>query len=44
MEEIQKLYMVEREARELGLEPDQRKRLRLDKSLPISNELGLIGK
>jgi len=40
MEQIQKLYMVEREAREQGLTADQRKELRLNKSLPIANELG----
>jgi transposase len=40
MQEIQKLYMVERKARELGLTPEQRHELRLDESLPILNVLG----
>ena len=40
MEQIQKLYAVEREAREQELDADQRKQLRLDKSLPVANELG----
>jgi len=40
MQEIQKLYMVERKARELGLTPEQRHELRLDESLPILNALG----
>jgi transposase len=40
LEMIQKLYAIEREAREAGLTPEQRKELRLDKSLPIMNELG----
>jgi len=37
---IQKLYGVERQAREEGLSPEQRKELRLERSLPIINELG----
>ena len=40
MQKIQELYAVEREAREAGLSPVQRKELRLDKSLPVMNELG----
>ena len=40
MKMIQELYAIEREAREAGLTPEQRKELRLDKSLPIMNELG----
>jgi len=40
MEEIQKLYMVERKAREQGLSAEQRHELRLDESLPILNALG----
>jgi transposase len=40
MKKIQELYAVEREARDAGLSPAQRKELRLDKSLPIMNELG----
>lgn len=40
MQKIQELYAIEHEARENGLTPAQRKELRLDKSLPIMNELG----
>jgi len=40
MKQIQKLYAIERQAKEAGLLPDQRKELRLEKSLPIMNELG----
>jgi len=40
MKKIQELYAVEREARDAGLSPSQRKELRLGKSLPIMNELG----
>lgn len=40
MQKIQALYAVEREAREDELTPAQRKELRLDKSLPLMNELG----
>lgn len=40
MEKIQELYAIEREARESGLSPAQRKDLRLDRSLPVMNELG----
>lgn len=40
MTEIQKLYHIERRAREQGLSPEQRHELRLDESLPILNELG----
>ena len=38
--EIQKLYAVERQAKEDNLTPQQIKELRLQKSLPIINELG----
>ncbi|HZW77045.1 MAG TPA: IS66 family transposase [Flavobacteriaceae bacterium] len=37
---IQKLYAVEAKAREEAMEPDQRKELRLEKSLPVLNEFG----
>lgn len=37
---IQALYAVERQARQAGLPPDQVKELRLEKSLPVINELG----
>ena len=37
---IQTLYNVERQAREEELSPDRRKELRLERSLPIINELG----
>jgi transposase len=37
---IRDLYAIERKAREDGLSPARRKELRLDKSLPIVNELG----
>jgi hypothetical protein len=37
---IQGLYQVEREAKDLGLSSEERKVLRLDKSLPIYNILG----
>ena len=40
MEQIQKLYAIEREARQLGLDPEGRKQLRLDKALPVINQLG----
>lgn len=40
MRKIQELYAIERDAREAGLTPEQRKELRLDKSLPIMNDLG----
>jgi hypothetical protein len=40
MTEIQKLYRIERRAREQGLSAEQRHKLRLDESLPIMNELG----
>jgi len=40
MTEIQKLYHIERRAREQGLSAEQRHKLRLDESLPIMNELG----
>jgi len=40
MTEIQKLYQIERQARQLGLSPEQRHELRLDESLPAMNELG----
>ena len=38
--EIQKLYAVERKAKEQSLRPEQIKELRLQQSLPIINELG----
>lgn len=37
---FQKLYAIEREARDGNLSPQQRYELRLDKALPIINELG----
>ena len=37
---IQKLYAVERQVREEKLTPEQVKELRLDKALPVINELG----
>ena len=37
---IQKLYAVERKAREKKLTPEERKELRLNESLPIINEYG----
>lgn len=40
MSKIQQLYAIEQEAREEGLTPAERKELRLNKSLPIFNELG----
>lgn len=40
LEQIQELYAVERTARDLGLSPEKRKELRLDKSLPLLNDLG----
>jgi len=40
MEMFQKLYDIEREAREKGMSPQERYALRLDKALPILNELG----
>jgi transposase len=40
MTEIQKLYRIERQAREQGMSAEQRHKLRLDESLPIMNELG----
>jgi transposase len=40
MEMFQKLYAVERRAREENLLPEQRHTLRLDESLPVMNELG----
>ena len=40
MQKIQELYAIEREACQAGLSPAQRKELRLDKSLPVMNELG----
>jgi len=40
MTEIQKLYHIERRARQQGLSAEQRHELRLDESLPIMNELG----
>jgi transposase len=40
MTEIQKLYQIERRARDQQLSSEQRHELRLDESLPILNELG----
>ena len=40
MTEIQKLYQIERRARQLDLSAEQRHELRLNESLPIINELG----
>ena len=40
MEEIQKLYYVEQQARERGFSAEERHELRLDESLPVLNELG----
>ncbi len=40
MEQIQKLYAVERKAREEHLSAEQIKELRLKESLPVINELG----
>lgn len=37
---IQQLYAIEAQAREEGLGPQQRKTLRLEKSLPVINEFG----
>jgi transposase len=37
---FQKIYAVERKAKEQGLAPEQRHELRLDESLPLLNELG----
>lgn len=39
LERMQKLYMTEREARENNLSWDQRKELRIEKSLPVLKEL-----
>lgn len=40
MGSFQKLYAIERLAKEENMTPDQRKELRLDKALPILNEFG----
>ena len=40
MEMFQKVYAIERKARENNLSSQQRKELRLDKALPLLNELG----
>ncbi len=40
MEMFQKVYAVERKARETNLSPAERKELRLDEALPVLNELG----
>jgi transposase len=37
---FQKVYAVERKARDANLSPEKRKELRLDEALPILNELG----
>lgn len=39
LDRMRKLYMVEREAREQNLSYDQRKELRIEKSLPVLQEL-----
>jgi len=39
LDRMRKLYMVEREARESNLSYDQRKELRIEKSLPVLREL-----
>jgi transposase len=39
LDRMRKLYMVEREAREQNLSFDQRKELRIEKSLPVLQEL-----
>jgi len=39
LERMQHLYMVEREAREKGLSPQQRKNLRTEQSIPVLQEL-----
>jgi transposase len=39
LDRMRKLYMIEREARESNLSYDQRKELRLEKSLPVLKEL-----
>lgn len=38
---IQKLYAIERKAREQGLDAAATKELRLNESLPVINELGM---
>ena len=40
LQEIQKLYAVERKAREHGLAYEQRHALRLEEALPIANQIG----
>jgi len=40
MEMFQKLYAIERKAKEENMSPEQRHALRLDESLPVLNELG----
>ena len=40
LKEIQKLYMIERFARNIKLSPPERKDLRLEHALPIMNDLG----
>src|SRR5690606_41723316 len=39
LEYIQELYAVDRESRENGLTPEERKKLRLDRSLPVVNRM-----
>jgi transposase len=39
LERMQQLYLIEREAREKGLSPEQRKELRAEQSLPVLKEL-----
>lgn len=40
MEMFQKVYAIERKARENNLSPEERKELRLNEALPLLNELG----
>ena len=40
MDMFQKIYAVERQAKEENMDPEQRQTLRLDESLPLLNELG----
>src|SRR5690606_29829744 len=38
---IQQLYAVERRAKEMGLDAEGTKRLRLEESFPVVNEMGM---
>ncbi len=40
---FQKIYAIERKAREANLSPEERKELRLDEALPLISELGKWG-